>query len=260
MPSPFPGMDPYLEHPFVWEDVHDTFILAVRAVLHPLVRPLGYVVRADHRVSVREVGGDEPVGKPDVIVSRVKKAAGRPSPARAADAPVVAELPRRVETERTPYLEVIDRKRGQVVTVIELLSPSNKEPGDDRAAFLDKRRALLASAASYVEIDLLRGYKRLPLRKLPACAYYVMVSRPADRPKVRVWPWGLRDRMPVVAVPLRAGEPEPAVDLRAVLDRVYDDAGYDVDAYQDAPVPPLSAADAAWARGVLAGAGIKAAG
>ncbi|MBX9628130.1 MAG: DUF4058 family protein [Gemmataceae bacterium] len=263
MPSPFPGMDPYLEHPFVWEDVHNTLIPALRVALQPEVRPLGYVVRIDHRVSVREDGGDELVGQPDVLVSRPKKpAAGRRRPAggAAVATPVIAELPRRLETDRIPYLKVVDREDDRVVTVIELLSPSNKESGNDRVAFLDKRRALLASDANYVEIDLLRGYGRLPFRSLPAGAYYVMASRPADRPKVRVWPWGLRDPIPVVAVPLRAGEPEPALDLRGVLDRVYDDAGYEDHVYHRTPAPRLSAADAAWARGVLSGAGIKAAG
>lgn len=214
MPSPFPGMDPYLEHPHIWDDFYKSFFPTLRAALVPQVRPLGCVTRIDHRI----------------------------------------------DTVRYPYLEVIDRKRDEVVTLIELLSPSNKEPGNDRIAFLEKRRAVLAASASYVEIDLLRGHPRLPLRKVPACDYYVMASRPEDRPKVRVWPFGVRDRLPVVLVPLRAGEPEPAAHLRAVLDRVYDDAGDEDDAYRQAPAPPLPTADAAWARGVRTAAGVTRAG
>ena len=263
MPSPFPGMNPYLEHPFTWKDFHDTYIPALRAALMPQVGPRGYFVRIDENVAIRDAWreDEEPAGRPDVFVTRVKAVGGRKRAAGpAVAAPVVAELPRRIDTIRFPYLEVIDRKRDQVVTVIELLSPSNKEPGDDRAAFMAKRRRLLAANTSYVEIDLLRGYGRLPLRKLPACDYYALVSRPADRPKVGVWPVGLRDRLPVVPIPLRPGEPEPTVDLQAVLDAVYDGAGYAFDIYREPPKPPLSAADAAWAREVLAAAGVTAAG
>jgi hypothetical protein len=248
-------MNPYLEHPRVWPDFHDTYIPALREVLNPQVIPAGYFVRIDENISVRDAWGeeDEPVGRPDLVVPRTRATGGgrKQADSPAVVAPVVAELPRRIDTERLPYLEVIDRNNDQVVAVIELLSPSNKAPGDDRVAYLAKRRKLLAADVGYVEIDLLRKWNRMPLRKCPASDYAVMVSRPADRPKVQVWPIGLRSRLPVIPVPLRAGDPEPTVDLQAVLDRVYDAAGYQHDIYRREPDPPLPAEDAAWAKELI---------
>ena len=66
------------------------------------------------------------------------------------------------DVERVRYLEVRDREGREVVTVIELLSPSNKRAGDDRESYLAKRRELLRSPAHLVEIDLLRGWTPMP--------------------------------------------------------------------------------------------------
>lgn len=145
-------------------------------------------------------------------------------------------------------LKVQDTHRRHVVAVIELLSPSNKDSGPDRDRYLDKRFEVLSSDAALVEIDLLRGGPRLPIQGLPACSYYALVSRPGERPDVGLWPLGLPDRLPVVPIPLRPGEPEPTVDLQAVLDRVYDEGGYPYRIYDGEPDPPLSAADAEWAQ------------
>ena len=39
MPGPFPGMDPYLEHPARWPGVHDGLIVAMRAELNAILLP-----------------------------------------------------------------------------------------------------------------------------------------------------------------------------------------------------------------------------
>lgn len=120
---------------------------------------------------------------------------------------------------------------------------------------------MLASAANFVELDLLRGGQRMPIKTLPPCDDYALVSRTAERPHVGLWPVGLREPLPLVPIPLRPGEAEPRADLKAVLDRVYDEAGYAYRIYGDGPPgPPLAADDAAWARGVLTAAGVKAPG
>ncbi|MBX9584679.1 MAG: DUF4058 family protein, partial [Gemmataceae bacterium] len=174
-------------------------------------------------------------------------------------APVVGELPADYERDRLAYLEVRDRQDRRVVAVVELLSPANKKAGPDRMQFEAKRRAVLAGEASYVEIDLLRGWRRMPVNGLPACAYYVLVSRPDDRPAVDLWPYGLRDPLLPVPVPVGGGR-ELTLDLRATLDRVYDVAGYHFDIYGRPPSPVLPAADMNWTRAVLAAAGVTAAG
>src|SRR5690606_15154439 len=114
----------------------------------------------------------------------------------------------------------------EVITVIELLSPSNKNSGADRGQYLGKRERVLESPSHLVEIDLLRG-SRLPIKGLPDCDYYVMVSRAEMRPKVELWPFRLRDPLPKIPIPLRAPDPDAILDLKAVLDRVYDGAGYE---------------------------------
>ncbi len=74
------------------------------------------------------------------------------------------------------------------------------------------------------------------------------MSRAWQRPDIGLWPVGLRDPLPAVPIPLRRGEPEPPIELKPVLDRTYDDAGYAWRVYRTPPEPPLTPADAAWAR------------
>ena len=149
--------------------------------------------------------------------------------------------------ERVPYIEVVDRHRQSIVTVIELLSPSNKSKAEDRAEYLAKRRRLRTGLAHFVEIDLLRGGPRMPLVGLPPCDYYALVSRVEDRPRVGLWPIAVRDPLPTIRVPLANGDADVPLDLRAPMDRVYDEAGYGRYVYANELDPPLSPADAAWA-------------
>ena len=130
--------------------------------------------------------------------------------------------------------------------VIEVLSPSNKRSGEDREPYLAKRRELLKSPAHLVEIDLLRGWKPMPLEDRPECNYSVLVSRAERRPIAQMWPIRLRDRLPVIPVPLRAPDGDARVDLQEVLHRTYDGPGYDRFIYAGSPDPPLSLEDVAW--------------
>ena len=124
-------------------------------------------------------------------------------------------MPLTVDVEHLSFVEIRDRQGRDLVTVIELLSPTNKRPGPDREQYLAKRRQLLASGVHLVEIDLLRGHPRLPLDDLPPCDYYVMVSRAEERPQAGLWPLGLRDPLPPIPVPLRAADPDASLDLQA---------------------------------------------
>jgi hypothetical protein len=94
---------------------------------------------------------------------------------------------------------------------------------------------------------LLRGGQRMPLRTLPACDYYALVSRRWQRPEMGLWPVKLREPLPSIPIPLRADEPEPLLELKPILDRTYDEAGYEDHVYLTPPEPPLSATDAEWA-------------
>ena len=102
-----------------------------------------------------------------------------------------------------------------------------------------------------VELDLLRGGPRLPVDGLATCDYCVLVSRSEERPKVGLWPIGLRDRLPVIPIPLRVPDPDVRLDLQVALHRVYDAAKYAKRIYRGTPQPPLSPEDQAWAREIL---------
>jgi hypothetical protein len=146
------------------------------------------------------------------------------------------------------FIEIRDRRSRELVTVIELLSPSNKRPGPDRDQYLAKRGQILASPAHLVEIDLLRGGAPMPADDRTDCDYAVLVSRAEQRPHAGFWPIGLRDRLPVIPVPLRAGDPDARLDLQEVLDHIHDTGGYAYYIYDGTPEPPLRPDDVAWAR------------
>ena len=145
-------------------------------------------------------------------------------------------------------LDILDRHSRQVVTVIELLSPTNKNPGADRDQYLGKRGQLLHSPVHFVEIDLLRGGPRMPVEGVPPCAYLVMVSRTPQRPETDLWPIQLREKLPVIPLPLKQPDPDASIDLQSLVHRVYDAAGFQNYIYDAAPEPALKPEDAAWAK------------
>ena len=248
MPSPFPGMNPYLEQSVVWQDFHNTFLIAVREALSPQLRP-NYFARVEEHVFIHEYGSDDrrPYGRPDVSVHAAPGGPVAPDVAGGVAAPAPVLIPPGADEVRSIYLEIRDRSRRQVVTTIEMLSPFDKNSGPDRDVYWNKVRRVLASQCHYVELDLLRGGPRMPWVGLPACAYYALVSRYETRPRADAWPVGLKDPLPVIPIPLKAGEPEPALDLQMILHRVYDAAGYGMSIYESDPEPPLEPADAVWA-------------
>ena len=258
MPSPFPGMDPYLEKPEAWRDFHYAYTLGIRAALMARL-PDRYVAKVEEDIYIREFSAEERlrVGRADaaVVAIRANRDSGGGGAATASvPAPVLGRFAPGTAVERTPFLQVIDGQARSVVTVIELLSPSNKSKAEDRATYLTKRRRIENGSAHLVELDLLRGGPRLPLEGLPACDYYALVSRAEERPQVGLWPVMVRDRLPTIPVPLANGDADLWLDLRAVLDRVYDEAGYARYIYAGEPDPPLPATDAAWARETAGGA------
>lgn len=248
MPSPFPGMNPYLEREVVWHDFHERFLIFGAGIIGAQVRP-DYVVRVDDHVFI-----DEPVDEPRRAVGRADLGIARTIPAvehepdlAVLEAPARIRVPQ-VDITREVFLEVIDRRSREVVTVIELLSPSNKrKSGVNRLQYLAKRTALLASRTHLVEIDLLRGGEPMPGEDRPECCYSVLVSRVEERPDAGFWPLAMADRLPTIPIPLRPPHPDARLDLQELLNRVYDEAGYEYDIYDGPPVPPLTEAQTEWA-------------
>jgi hypothetical protein len=246
MPSPFPGMNPYLEQQEVWHDFHERLI---PALADTLAEQAGshYVVKIDDHIYVHELAAERRhlLGRADLAVAHSGPAAGDIA-AAVSEAPALVWLPS-VDVESHSFLEIRDRRNRELITVLEVLSPSNKRPGPDREQYIGKRSQLLHSTAHFVEIDLLRGGERMPVLALPTCDYYVLVSRYSDRPRAGLWPIGLRDRLPSVSIPLRAPDPDARIDLQAILHRVYDAARYGNYIYDGTPEPPLGPDHAIWA-------------
>lgn len=254
MPSPFPGMDPWLERGDVWPDVHNSLIAAMRDALSPLVRPR-YFVALEERTYLEEAEDLVLVGRPDLAL--VDRRAGRDRGERrtaAATLDVRVPMP---DAVRHTYLRVRRVEDGEAVTVIELLSPTNKRPGEGRRSYLAKRNAILASLTTLVEMDLLRAGEPMPLvGGRPVCDYAALISRAWERPRAQLLAFGVRDPLPPLPIPLREGESEPAIDLAQVFSGVYDRAAYDLQVdYARAAEPPLAEDDARWAAERLAAKG-----
>jgi len=245
-------MDPYLEHPDLWPDVHNRLIAALGDELSPILRPRYYVALEER--TYLEPGELALVSRPDLTVVRRSGPSEPGQESRRTPAVVEVELPI-AEPVRETYLEVRSVPAGEVVTVIELLSPSNKRAGTGREVYLEKREVVLSTRTSLVEVDLLRGGEPMPARGAAvSCDYRILVSRPHRRPKADLIAFGVRDPIPKFPLPLRRGEEEPMVDLGRVLHALYDRASYDLRIdYPREAVPPLPAPDAEWASGLQPG-------
>jgi hypothetical protein len=246
-------MNPYLEQTSVWRDFHENFLPVARALLNAQVLPR-YFVKIDEHRYVHDLGEEARrfVGRGDLWVAPLPAGAGAAGGTGLLEAPCEVGLPE-IDVEGQSFLEIRDRESRQLITVLELLSPSNKYAGADREQYLAKARQLLRSAVHFVEIDLLRGGPRMPWLDLPECDYCAVVSRAERRLKAGFWPIRLREPLPVIPVPLREGDPDARLDLQEVLHRVYDAAGYHYYVYTGQPEPALSAQDAAWASQLLPG-------
>jgi Protein of unknown function (DUF4058) len=155
-------------------------------------------------------------------------------------------------------MEIRDTAERQLVTAIEILSPTNKRE-EGREEYLAKRRQILLSTAHLLEIDLLRRGRRVPMEKdLPAAPYFVFLSRAERRPRTEIWPIPLPTPLPVVAVPLLPGNRDVALDLQQALTAAYDLLGLDLAIdYAQPPEIPLPAAAATWATTLLQAAGLR---
>ena len=252
MPSPFPGMDPYVENPRIWPNVHHRLITACGDQLGSQLRPK-YYVGIEERAYITD--SDDPGA--DVIVPdlqivephRTWSAAGSDEGGAELEVAELTMTTTLIDLEvREPRLEILDAQSRAVITVIEILSPSNKMKGAySREVYAEKRTELLNSKTHLVEIDLLRvGNSFLPIGKRRG-DYCVHVSRAEMRPKGELWGIRLRHRLPTISIPLKAGDDDAQLNLQEVFTSVYDRAGFDLILnYREAPDPPLDDRQAAW--------------
>jgi hypothetical protein len=259
-------MDPYLEAPDIWPDFHHALATAIRNELNAdLPTPYYACVEMRQEMGIVEEGPARHWIVPDVMVVRHPRPSARGGAA-------VLDRPRReisnaleliVHRDPVPhhYVEIRDSARGhKLITLIEILSPSNKRPGPDRDAYQRKQSEVLESDASLIELDLLRaGARIIPDLELgallhqidPSPYYLVLVNRAWRRNgelAYQVFARGLREWLPCIPVPLKQGEPEVPLDLQFVVNRAYDGGPYRrglVD-YTQPPRPPLPEPDASW--------------
>lgn len=250
MPSPLPGMDPYLEHPQSWPNFHHRLITAIAISLGPQLRPT-YRVVVEEAIYQTEGQNSVLVGIPDVAVQKARRTQSNQESANGVQTeiaqPILVDLPM-PEVVRQGYLEIRNVATSEVVTVMEVLSPTNKRPGEGRRTYEAKRQTILASPTNLVEIDLLRQWP--PIVQLPEqikTHYRILVSASVNRPRASLYAFNLQEPIPAFPLPLRAGESEPIVNLQRLLGDIYDQSGYDlVIDYDEEPVPPLSKEEAEW--------------
>ena len=268
MRSPFPGMNPYLESAEFWSSLHSRMIVAIADAIAPALRPK-YYVEVEKRVYFSRpdsIGAENSVlvGIPDVSVFSKSEGDRQqqepvlittlPPPAT----PVEVTIPMPEEVQER-YLEIREVTTGMVITTIELLSPKNKRRGDGQSAYLKKRQQVLAGLSHLVEIDLLREGTPMPILNCDwVTDYRILISRGDQRPQASLYAFNVRDPIPAFQIPLQAGDKEPTIQLKEILEGVYERAGYDLRLdYLQAPQPSLSEEDTEWMDTLLKEAGIR---
>ena len=256
MSSPFPGMNPYLEHPDLWPEVHNRLIVAIAIAISPPLRPK-YRVAIEKRTYKFDSEDSLLIGIPDVAIFKAKKTDKKSDLSTGKTA--VMTLP---ETEnrsltvtlplpleiREGYLEIREVSTGKVITVIEVLSPTNKKTKEGRKSYLEKRQHLLASYTNLVEIDLIRVGEKMPiLTNIPDTDYGILIVRYYRLPSGQLFAFTVRETIPNFTIPLQQNEEEIEVNLQDLLLEIYEQAGFDLTLdYNQSPVPDLSVKDREW--------------
>jgi hypothetical protein len=254
-------MDPYIEVSHLWEDFHTNLITEIQRSLSEVL-PDRYVVRAGERSYVALADLDDEEEKrsflPDVAVASKRGSAKTArKPRKSARAAAVETTPGPVmmralvkEEYREAFLEIrqVDPER-KLVTGIEVLSPSNKRPGTKGwRLYYRKRVAFLSGYANFVEFDLLRRGRRMPMvSPWPNSPYYLLVCRKKQAPRCSVWPASFAEPLPPIPIPLAPPDPDISLDLQPFITSIYTRSRYhsDID-YRELLRPPLSPDEQAW--------------
>jgi len=256
MESPFPGMDPYLEHPSLWPDVHNRLIAALADDLSERVAPW-YYVGLEQRTYFLKADDLVFIGRPDIAVaSAAEVSVLAPQPATSVTV-LEVEVPMQDEVSEN-FLEIHEVKTGKLITLLELLSPVNKLHKQGREEYERKRGYVFRSWTHLVEIDLLRAGNPMPVVGAQMQSdYRILVSRGTQRPRAALIVFTLRQPIPTFTLPLLPGDDEPEVALNRILHVLYRRARFDLRLdYTQPPIPPLAEADAAWAQEIITARGL----
>jgi hypothetical protein len=252
-------MDPYLEHPTLFPGLHNRLIAILGEVLQAAL-PAPYFAEIGERLWV-EVS--QRFIEPDASVFRSSAGSGGPTAvAEPRSHPVIVTVPHDERRETFVEIRASGGEGERLVTAVEVLSPSNKTPGErGRDLYLRKQREVLDSPTHLVEIDLLRGGQHttaVPLDRLTAVVgsfdYHVCIHRFDRFEDFIVYPIRLEQPLPEIALPLLPGDLDVTIDLQDVFDRAYDTGPYRrrVNYAERTPTPPLRPDQAEWASHILA--------
>jgi hypothetical protein len=263
-------MDPYLEHPVIWPNVHNSLITALRDVLSPLLRPRYFVAVQERSylddpstlglISIPDVGVVGPYSDAPVAVKQAPALVAQPMTIQLPSSPRVRETYLEVQEIGAPAIAATngDEETARVVTLIEILSPGNKRWNEGRVQYLNKRRQIIDSMTNLVEVDLLRAGMRMTEIRGAEYDYSILVSPALTRPSAQFYAFTVRDPIPTFRLPLQEDDEEPIVDLNTILHDLYDRAGYDLRVnYRAEATPPLEGASAEWATELLRTAGLR---
>jgi hypothetical protein len=258
MPSPFPGMDPYLEGS-LWMSMHAQLASVFVRQLNPQILPRYIALQTRRFVRERAEGEGLMIGEnyPDVSVHKQQ-------PARHGTGVLEALVPpiRMITVMRAPIphvtVEVRDLEHHHLVAAIEILSPTNKRR-EGRREYLRRRESFIRSGVHLLEIDLLRKGRRVPMEEeLPPAPYFVFLSRAEEAPVTAVWPIYLDQSLPTVPVPLQGGDDDARLDLQQALTMAYDECCLgDMIDYAKAPSVILTREQATWVDQHLRAAGLR---
>ena len=259
--NPFPGMNPYLETLGLWPDVHNRLIGAISSFLRRSL-PIRYSVVTEERVVIGHNPPEEPRRRyaiPDVAISSDVVSPNPRHAVRQSDGGALTVLIPEVYWSRQKFLTIREQSRGYAVAVLEILSPSNKYPGEGRREYIDKRLRILESATHLVEIDLVRAGDPLPLEGYDGDApYSVLVSRNELRPSAEFYPFELQSSIPDIVVPLLNDEDEPTLRLGEIVNGIYLQDSYSrLFDYNLDPAGPLAVADREWIDRMLREKGLR---
>jgi hypothetical protein len=255
MPNPFPGMNPFIEATGAWSTFHHAFLNACHDLLNERL-PGNYVARIEERVTVVAEEEQSSIVFPDVVVSREEGPAPRATSPIATIEPYV--LPQKVvwlDKPKEGFIQIVRLPHEQVITCVEVLSPSNKS-GVGRSEYLTKRRDLLWQDINLVEIDLLvKGRRLAMLKPLPQGNYFAFITHMERRNECTVYAWSVRRELPTIPIPLAAGDGEVPLDLASAFSQTYARGRYDrVLRYKEAPPAEFAETDRVWIAERAAGA------
>jgi hypothetical protein len=259
MPSPFPGMDPYLEAPTEFPSLHVLLVAGTVAQLQPELRSRGYFASPGERVWLAAPGRSI---LPDTTLIQ-----HRPHSLPPGGGTALADPPVRIRREpfevHEPYVEIFDAASRRIVTGIEFISPTNKLTRTGRLQYRRKQRDCRRGGIHLVEVDLIRRGKpvvALPFETIAEQGpwdYLVNTVRipPTD---YEFYPIRLTQRLPRILLPLKTGEPDIVLDLQRLLDEAYETGAFaDRIDYTPSPVAPLADDDATWIEQLLTDKGLR---